>query len=408
MIEEARLANGIRVIHEQNPFSNIAHLGVFINVGTRDEEKNEYGLAHFLEHVIFKGTKKRKSRHVLSRLDAVGGEINAYTTKEDTCLYASFTDNYLKRASELLADITFNSIFPKEELKKEKEVVIDEINSYKDAPSELIFDEFDNLVFGKHPLGRDILGSKKSVRGFKKTDVVNFVKNHYTPDRIVISTVGNFNIKTLKKILSKYFGEFEMKGKPLKRIKPNLGEVRKESFNKEIHQAHCMLGNQAYPSNHKNKSAFLMLNNLLGGPAMNSRLNLQIREKYGLTYNIESNYTPYSDSGIFSIYYGTDYKNIDQTESLIKKELRKLCDNKLGTNELHKVKKQIVGQIAMSMESKVGVMLSLGKSKLLHDTVDPIEKVLEKFNKIKSTEILEVANEIINPNNLFSLTYKPK
>ena len=408
MIEEVLLSNGIRVIHEENPFSNIAHLGVFINVGTRDEEGHEFGLAHFLEHVIFKGTKKRKSRHVLSRLDAVGGEINAYTTKEDTCLYASFTDNYLKRASELLADITFNSTFPKEELKKEKEVVIDEINSYKDAPSELIYDEFDNLVFGNHALGRDILGDKKSVRGFKKSDVVSFVKDHYTPDRIVISSVGNFNIKTLEKVLSKYFGEFEMKGKPLNRVKPTLGEVRSESYDKEIHQAHCMLGNQAYSSNHKNRSAFLMLNNLLGGPAMNSRLNLQIREKHGLTYNIESNYTPYSDAGIFSIYYGTDIKNKEKTESLIKKELKKLCVKKLGTNELHKVKQQIVGQIAMSMESKVGVMLSLGKSKLLHDTVDPIEKVLEKFNEIKSSEILEVANEIIHPNNLFNLTYKPK
>jgi predicted Zn-dependent peptidase len=408
MIEEVRLPNGIRVIHEENPFSDIAHLGVFIHVGTRDEEANEFGLAHFLEHVIFKGTKKRKSRHVLSRLDAVGGEINAYTTKEDTCLYASFTDNHLKRASELLADITFNSTFPKGELKKEKEVVIDEINSYKDAPSELIFDEFDNLVFGNHALGRDILGNKKSVRGFKRSDVVNFVSDHYTPDRMVISSVGNYSMKTLQKILSKYFGEFEMKGKVLNRTKPVLGKVVSETNLKEIHQAHCMLGNQAYSSNDKNRSAFLMLNNLLGGPAMNSRLNLQIREKHGLTYNIESNYTPYSDSGIFSIYYGTDIKNIEKTESLIKKELEKLCEKKLGTNELHKVKQQIVGQIAMSMESKVGVMLSLGKSKILHDTVDPIEEVLNKFNIIKAKELREVANQIIHPNNLFSLTYKPK
>tara|TARA_B110000211_G_C14078923_1_gene553527 strand:+ start:674 stop:1900 length:1227 start_codon:yes stop_codon:yes gene_type:complete len=408
MIEEVILPNGIRVIHEENPFSNIAHLGVFIHVGTRDEEKHEFGLAHFLEHVIFKGTKKRKSRHVLSRLDAVGGEINAYTTKEDTCLYASFTDNHLKRASELLADITFNSTFPKGELTKEKEVVIDEINSYKDAPSELIYDEFDNLVFGDHALGRDILGNKKSVRGFKRSDVVNFVSDHYTPERMVISSVGNFSMKKLQKILSKYFGEFEKKGKSLNRKQPTLGKVVSKSFNKDIHQAHCMLGNQAYASNHKNRSAFLMLNNLLGGPAMNSRLNLEIREKHGLTYNIESNYTPYSDSGIFSIYYGTDIKNIEKTEGLIRKELEKLCAKKLGTNELHKVKQQIVGQIAMSMESKVGVMLSLGKSKLLHDTVDPIEEVLEKFNNIKAKQLRDVANEILHPDNLFSLTYNPK
>tara|TARA_B100000795_G_C22763468_1_gene424649 strand:- start:235 stop:1461 length:1227 start_codon:yes stop_codon:yes gene_type:complete len=408
MIEELILDNGIRVIHEESPFSNIAHLGVFINVGTRDEEKHEFGLAHFLEHVIFKGTKKRKSHHVLSRLDAVGGEINAYTTKEDTCLYASFTDNHLNRAAELLADIAFQSTFPKVELEKEKEVVIDEINSYKDAPSELIFDEFDNLVFGDHALGRDILGDETSVRSFTRENVVDFVNSHYTPERIVISSVGNYSLKKLHNILEKYFGYFQSEEKPLKRSKPILSNVSSASFDKEIYQAHRMLGNIAYASNDKNKSAFLMLNNLLGGPAMNSRLNLQIREKYGLTYNIESNYTPYSDSGMFSIYFGTDIKNIDRTEDLIKKELKKLCDKKLGTNQLHQVKQQIVGQIALSMESKVGVMLSLGKSKLLHDTVDPIEKVLEKFNEITAEELQDVANEIMQPNNLFSLTYKPK
>lgn len=408
MIEELVLENGIRVIHEVSPFSNIAHLGVFINVGTRDEEEHEYGLAHYLEHVIFKGTKKRKSRHVLSRLDAVGGELNAYTTKEDTCLYASFTDNHLTRAAELLADITFQSVFPDDELEKEKEVVVDEINSYKDAPSELIFDEFDNLVFGSHDLGRDILGDEQSVRSFSRKDVLNFVQSHYTPDKIVISSVGNYSLKKLQKILSRYFGEYQSLGKAINRVQPNIGNVITKSFDKEIYQAHRIIGNTSYASNHKNRSAFLMLNNMLGGPAMNSRLNLQIREKHGLTYNIESNYTPYSDTGMFSIYFGTDVKNIERTESLIRKELKKLCEKKLGSAQLFQVKQQIVGQIALSMESKVGVMLSLGKSKLLHDTVDPIEKVLEKFNDISAEELLEVANEIMHPDNLFSLTYKPK
>lgn len=408
MIEELVLPNGIRIIHQQNFHSNVGHLGVFINVGTRDEEESELGIAHFLEHVIFKGTEKRKSFHVLSRLDTVGGEINAYTTKEETCLYASFTEKYFDRSAELLSDITFNSSFPKAELEKEKEVVVDEINSYKDSPSELIFDEFENLIFGKHPLGRDILGDEASVRGFKREDVVRFVKNYYVPEQIVISSVGNFKIDKVYKILTKYFGEISLSGKALNRIAPEVIQPVSKTIEKDVYQAHTMLGGQAYSSNHDNKVAFLMLNNLLGGPAMNSRLNLQIREKHGLTYNIESNYLPFTDSGSFGVYFGTDVKNEERTERLVKKELLKLCEKKLGVNQLHQVKQQIIGQVALGMESKVGLMLSLGKSKLLHDTVDSIEEVLEKFEKVTASDILHVANEVIHPNQLFKLTYKPK
>lgn len=408
MIEELELPNGIRVIHQQNFHSNVGHLGVFINVGTRDEANNELGLAHFLEHVIFKGTEKRKSFHVLNRLDAVGGEINAYTTKEETCLYASFTDKHLNRAADLLADITFNSTFPKSELEKEKEVVVDEINSYKDSPSELIFDEFENLIFGDHPLGRDILGDEKSVRGFERDDVVRFVKNYYIPSQIVISSVGNFKIEKIEKVLTKYFGEQELAGKALEREKPKLIKPVSKSIVKDVYQAHTILGGQAYSSDHKDKVAFLMLNNMLGGPAMNSRLNLQIREKHGLTYNIESNYLPFTDSGSFGIYFGTDVKNEAKTERLIKKELLKLCEQKLGVNQLHQIKQQIIGQVALGMESKVGLMLSLGKSKLLHNTVDSIEEVLAKFEKITASEIMHVANEIMHPDQLFKLNYKPK
>lgn len=408
MIEELVLPNGIRIIHQQNHHSNVGHLGVFINIGTRDEAENELGLAHFLEHVIFKGTEKRKSFHVLNRLDAVGGEINAYTTKEETCLYASFTDKHFDRAAELLSDITFNSTFPSAELEKEKEVVVDEINSYKDSPSELIFDEFENLIFGKHPLGRDILGDEKSVRGFNRKDVVKFVNSYYVPEQIVISSVGNFKLQKVSKVLTKYFGEQMLKGKELNRIQPKVVQPVSKSIVKDVYQSHTILGNQAYSSNHKNKVAFLMLNNMLGGPAMNSRLNLQIREKHGLTYNIESNYLPFTDSGSFGIYFGTDVKNEAKTERLIRKELLKLCEQKLGVNQLHQVKQQIIGQVALGMESKVGLMLSLGKSKLLHDTVDPIEEVLEKFEKVSASEIMHVANEVMHPDKLFKLSYKSK
>lgn len=408
MIDEAILANGIRVIHERSPYSNVGHLGVFINVGTRDEEEGEYGLAHFLEHVIFKGTKKRKAFHVLNRLDAVGGEINAFTTKEDTCIYASFTDNYLARAAELLADITFNSSFPAAELEKEKEVVVDEINSYKDSPSELIFDEFDNLIFGDHPLSRDILGDEDSVRAFSRDQVQKFVKDHYVSSKMVISSVGNYSITKLTGILNKYFEAFESKGKDINRIAPTAGGIQFVEHEKDVYQTHTILGGQAYSSEHKNKSTLLMLNNLFGGPAMNSRLNLQIREKHGLTYNIESNYSPFSDAGAFSVYFGTDIKNSEKTERLIRKELLNVCNKKLGINQLHQAKQQIIGQVAIGMESKVGLMLSLGKSKLMYDKIDTIEEVLARFDLITASDILEVANETMHPDNLFKLSYKSK
>tara|TARA_Y100000739_G_scaffold198543_1_gene181640 strand:- start:47 stop:1273 length:1227 start_codon:yes stop_codon:yes gene_type:complete len=408
MTEEDVLNNGIKIIHQQNTFSKVAHVGVFINVGSRDEEKGEEGIAHYLEHVIFKGTKKRKAFHVLSRLDSVGGELNAYTTKEETCVYASFPIEYLSRSLELLADVVFNSNFPKQELIKEKEVVIDEINSYKDSPSDLIFDEFDQQLFKGHSLGNDILGTINQVKSIKRSDVIQFVKKHYLPERIVVSSVGNYTLKKLVDYLNKYFDDNSDLVQIQKRRVPNQIFPKDKIVHKDVYQSHTILGGRGYSADHSYKNSLLLVNNLLGGPAMNSRLNLSIREKYGLTYMLESNCTIYSDCGSFSIYFSSDPKNTPKVERLVNKELLKLCNKSLGTIQLSQAKKQVKGQLAISMENNLGVMLAHGKSKLLFNKVDTLDQVLDNFEKISSSQILDVANEVMHPDKLFKLTYQAK
>tara|TARA_Y100000589_G_C27175525_1_gene638576 strand:- start:1195 stop:2421 length:1227 start_codon:yes stop_codon:yes gene_type:complete len=408
MFEEAVLDNGIQVIHQQNTYTKVGHVGVFINVGSRDEEMGEEGVAHYLEHVIFKGTKKRKAFHILSRLDSVGGELNAYTTKEETCIYASFPSEYLNRSLELLSDIIFNSTFPKQELTKEKEVVIEEINSYKDSPSDLIFDEFDQNLFKGHPLGNDILGTIQQVKSINRSDVISFVKKHYVPENMVISSIGNYTIKKLLKFLHKYFNVSSDFVQNQKRKIPKATIQISKTIRKDLNQSHTILGGRGCSASHPLKNSLLLLNNLLGGPAMNSRLNLNIRERFGLTYILESNYAIYSDSGSFSVYFATDPKSTSKVERLVKKELIKLCNKSLGTLQLSQSKKQVKGNLVISMESNLGVMLSNGKSKLLYDRVDTLIEILDKFEKISTHQILEVANEIIHPEKLFNLTYQAK
>lgn len=408
MFEEAVLNNGIQLIHQQNTYSKVGHVGVFINVGSRDEEKGEEGIAHYLEHVIFKGTVKRKAFHVLSRLDSVGGELNAFTTKEETCVYASFPIEYLSRSLELLSDIIFHSNFPKQELIKEKEVVIEEINSYKDSPSDLIFDDFDQVLFKGHSLGNDILGTIKQVKSIKRADVIRFVKKHYAPEKMVISSVGNYTLTKILNYLNKYFEETLDFFPTQKRLVPNHISLDDKIVQKDLYQSNTLLGGRGCSADHEFKNSLLLANNLLGGPAMNSRLNLNIRERFGLTYMLESNCAIYSDCGSFSVYFATDSKSTSKVESLVKKELIKLCDNSLGTIQLSQAKKQVKGQLAISMDNNLGVMLSNGKSKLLFNRVDTLDEVLESFEKISSFQILEAANEIMHPDVLFNLTYQAK
>ncbi|MDG1916907.1 MAG: pitrilysin family protein [Flavobacteriales bacterium] len=400
-----QLENGIRIVHKKTTGA-VAHCGLIIKGGSRDEAEQEQGLAHFIEHVIFKGTSKRKAYHILSRMEDVGGELNAFTTKEETCIYSSFMPEYYSRALELLSDITFNSIFPKKELEKEKIVVLDEINYYKDNPSELIFDEFEEQVFSNHSLGKNILGTPKHIQTFDKKMIEDFMHKNYLTHEIIISSVGNISMSKLIKVIENHFANIPKKD--LKREENKFSNYRKKEIEVERKgfQSHCILGTEAYGVNHPKKTALILLNNILGGPGMNSRLNLAIREKYGFTYSIESNYTSYSDTGIFSIYLASDNDKMNKSIKLAKRELIKFCEKPLGTLQLKKAKQQLIGQIAIGQESEVNLMLAMGKSMLLYNKVDTFELVKNKIENVTSEELVNVANEVFNLDNLSSLIYK--
>lgn len=401
------LSNGIRIVHKYTD-SNIAHCGLIINTGSRDELEDETGIAHFIEHCIFKGTSKRKSYHIINRIDSVGGDLNAYTTKEETFVYASFLKEYYPRTLELFADIVFNSLFPEKEINKEKDVVIEEISSYKDSPSELIFDEFEQQVFKNHSLGNLILGSAKDIKRYKSKNLINFVKRVYNTNEMVICSVGKIDIKSLVKFCEKFFGKFEPNSRTFKRQIFNNYTPESITKNKKTFQSHCLLGNIAYPLSDDRKTALSFLTNLLGGPAMNSRLSIALREKNGLSYNIEASYTPYTDTGLFCIYFGTDNSTYNKAVNTVINELNRLKHNKLGINQLNSFKKQYKGQIELSFDSNQNEMLSIGKSYLVYNKVDNIRDICKKIDNLNSEQILEVANEILDDRKLSFLTYKSK
>ncbi len=400
------LSNGIRVVHKQVD-RPVAHCGLMIMAGSRDEKPEEEGLAHFIEHVFFKGTQKRKAYHILSRMEDAGGELNAYTDKENTVIYSSFLTPDYGRAIELLFDIGFNSTFPEKELQKEKEVIIDEINSYKDSPSELIFDDFEHILFPGHPLGMNILGTPEKVKSFSRDNVLDFIHREYGSNRMVFSSVGNISKKRLQAMLEKRTAHLEINTRPLNRKIPNSYKAGYTEFEKSNFQTHAIIGCPAYPAGDDKSRTLHLLNNILGGPGMNSRLNLNIREKYGFTYNIESFYNPYSDTGVFGIYAGTDPETIGKTLKLIEKELKRLREKPLGSMQLTKAKRQILGQFAMSQENNGSLMLALGRSLLLFDRIDTYEMIRDKIERITAEDLQEVANDILDPATLSTLVYKP-
>lgn len=390
------LANGIRIIHKRVK-SEVAHFGWMINVGSRDENDDEFGLAHFIEHSLFKGTVKRKMHHILSRMEDVGGELNAYTTKEETYIYSSFLKSDYKRAVELIADIVQSSTFPEKELEKEKEVIIDEINSYKDSPSEQIFDDFDELIFDKTSLGVNILGDEESVSKFTREDVVSFLKKNYSPDKMIISSVGNISEERLFKLVEEYFG-FIPKAESKPKLVQELTVYTPKIISKPIaqHQSHCLMGTRAYGARDKRARTLILLNNILGGPGLNSRLNLGIREKYGYTYSIESNYHLYSDTGIFSIYFGTDKRHLDKVKKLIFKECNRFVNSMLTERQLNKAKRQLLGQFYISQENNCSLMLSMAKSLSIHGEVDTVNQIREKIEGITAEDLQSIAQTIFN------------
>jgi predicted Zn-dependent peptidase len=398
------LANGIRLIHQQSA-GKVAHLGIIINTGSRDEAANQHGIAHFIEHVIFKGTHKRKAYHVISRLEDVGGEIDAYTTKEETCIYASFLKEYTSRTMELFADIVFNASFPVKELEKEKEVILDEINSYKDSPAELIFDDFEEQIFDGHPIGRNILGEPKLLNTYKQADLLRFITDNYHTDQMVICSVGDINFNLLKRWAEKYFGTVKANLRKERRLVLNGYKAEQKVIKKDTFQAHCITGNRAYSIDHKNRLPLELLNNILGGPGMNSRLNLALRERHGYTYNVESFYNPYSDTGIVGIYFGTEPEKVEKSLKIIKSEIQKLQTTQLGILQLERAKKQMIGQMAIGAENLSGLMLNIGRSYLLFGKVDPLDAVYEKIQQLTAQQLIEVANEVYDYRQLSTLTY---
>lgn len=402
-----QLDNGIRIIHKQVP-GNVAHCGVVIDAGSRDELDNEKGIAHFIEHLIFKGTTRRKAYHILSRMENVGGDLNAYTAKEETFIYASFLQQHYSRALELFSDLIFHSVFPEKEITKEKDVVLDEINSYKDSPSELIFDDFEELLYQGHPIAGNILGTPESVKRFTRKDILGFIERNYLAGRMVITSVGNIRFEKLVSLTKRYFGEIRTPEAPDDRKVFDSYHPRKSTVNRSNYQVHCVLGIPAYDVKDDRKTALALLNNVLGGPGMNSRLNLGIREKYGYSYDIESHYQPYSDTGNFHIYLGTDNGYLEKSLTLIDKELKQLREKKMGTLQLHRAKQQITGQLAISLESNLSEMISIGKSHLFFDQVDTFKEIAEKVEQLTAEDLQEVANDIFIPDQFSRLTYLPE
>lgn len=402
--EEFELSNGIRCIFQERK-SEVVHVGLMINVGARDEVKEKEGLAHFIEHALFKGTSNRKAYHILNRLEEVGAELNAFTTKEETCVYASCLVPDVKRSLDLIKDIVFNSVFPEKEIEREKSVIIEEIQSYQDSPFELIFDDFEAAIFNDHALGNNILGTKETLASMTRQDILDFQKEHYFTNQMVISVVGGINPKKIKKLIEKLFGDIPARIGDVKRIVPPPVPVFDIIKKMDTNQAHIIIGSRAYPAMHPNRRSLVLLNNILGGPTMNNRLSLSLREKKGLAYHTESHYSAYTDIGSLSIYVGADEKNVKKSIHLVNKELNLLRTKKLGARQVNSAKKQIKGQIALGQESGSNVMLGLGKTLLLYNKVDTLKEVFNSIDAITSEVLIETANELFHPLHQSKLIY---
>ena len=399
------LKNGIRLVHRPN-HSEVAHFGLITHTGTRDESPDEHGLAHFMEHMFFKGTGKRSAFQIISRLEDVGGEINAYTTKEETALYATFLKQDFRRALELVQDLFLHSSFPEKELKKETEVILNEIQSYDDSPSELIFDRAEEVLFPNHPIGRNILGSEQSLSGFQNGTIEKFLAENYATDEIVLSSAGNIPFEAIRLAAEKYFSHIPIKYRQRKRIPPVAIAATKLVEKRDTYQKHCMMVGEAYALPHKNRLHLYLLNNILGGPGMNSRLNMALREKRGYSYSAESHFAPYTDTGVIMIYFSCDAGKFAKSLQVTREEIKKLRTGLMSESRLRYARKQLVGQLAISSDNNEHRMLSTGKSYLLFNKVDSLETIRSKLEDITPEQLRETANEILHPDNLNMLIFE--
>ena len=398
------LNNGVRIIHQASP-TDVAYCGIAIDAGTRDEQEQEYGMAHFCEHMMFKGTKKRRAWHIINRMETVGGDLNAYTNKEETVVYSAFLTEHFPRAVELLTDIVFHSTFPQHEIDKEVEVIIDEIQSYEDSPSELIFDDFEGLLFPHHPLGRNILGNPKLLRQFKSEDALRFTSRYYCPKNAIFFVQGNVDFKRVIRLLEKATADLTSNAETFSRRRPDIYVPQNQTIHRDTHQAHVMIGSRGYDAHNEKRTALYLLNNILGGPGMNSRLNVSLRERSGLVYNVEANLTSYTDTGVFCIYFGTEHDDVERCIRLVKKELKRLCDKPLSPAQLAAAKKQIIGQIGVARDNAESTALGMAKTFLHYGKMDDPKELFRRIEELTAKELWEVSNEMFADNYLSTLIY---
>lgn len=387
------LPNGIRCIHKRVK-SPVAWCAMTVNAGSRDELAGESGIAHFTEHMLFKETGRRKAHHINSRLEKLGGELNAFTTKEETVVHATTLKTDFPKAAELIADILFNSSFPEKEIGKECEVILDEINSCKDSPTERIYDEFEDLFFAGSALGHNILGTRASVGKFTGRYLRRFTARTYNTDQMVFSLAANISEKSFVATAEKCFGHVAPSPRAFERQPPPTVAPFSKTIHRNTYQAHCIMGGRAYSNNDPRRIPLALLVNILGGPAANSRLNTLLREKNALTYNIEASFTPYYDTGVATIYLGTDRDKMDRCRELINELLCEIRNTAMTARQLAAAKKQFTGQLAISMESKESYILSAGKSLLIYNEVDTPEAIYGKIEAVTASDIMNAANEV--------------
>ena len=415
------LDNGLRIIHLPSD-SKVVYCGYQINAGTRNEEPGEEGLAHFCEHVTFKGTERRKAWHILNCLESVGGDLNAYTNKEGTVYYSAILKEHIARAVDLLTDIVFHSVYPQAEIDKEVEVICDEIESYNDSPAELIYDEFENIIFKGSPLGHNILGTAEQVRSFKTEDALRFTRKLYRPDNAIFFAYGDIDFKKLVRLLKKNFLSEERRVKSEKFNSPEAQaqfNIQHSTFNtqhsfkgqtivmqKNTHQAHVMIGTRAYDVNDSRRMPLYLLNNMLGGPGMNAKLNLALREHNGLVYTVESTMVAYGDTGIWSIYFGCDEHDVKRCLRLVRKELDKFMQKPLSEAQLKAAKKQIKGQIGVACDNRENFALDFGKSFLHYGWEKNVDRLYEQVDEITAEQIQAVAQELFDKDRLTTLIFR--
>ncbi len=406
--ETLTLNNGIRVVYKQVTTTKIAHCGIAIDVGSRDESADQFGIAHFWEHMAFKGTSKRKSHHIIHSIDSVGGELNAYTTKEKIYFYTSVLDRFVDKAFDILSDITFHSIFPDKQIERERQIILEEMAMYNDTPDDAIQDDLEDQIFGQHPLGHNILGNTKTVRSFTKAHFSTFINSSIDTSRIVVSIVGNLSLAKVKKLVSKYLEPIPAYSNPKRNLVPSVAGSSHIEIEKPIQQAHVGIGIPAFNITDNRRVPLAVIANLLGGPSMNTRLNMTLREKMACVYSIDAHYGAYADTGLFSIFYGTEEKNLKKSKKAVFKELELIKNKPLGSLQLHRLKEQMLGQLAMAEESYASLMLSMAKSLLDLGTIQSIEEVFKDIEEVNASQIQEISNEVFQKEKISTLTFIPK